>query len=275
MAFLQVSRATGAEIVVIGDDGHGQIDLEELEARVDERVALISLTHVPTSGGLVNPAERVGRIAREADCLFLLDACHAVGQMPIDVRTIGCDFLTTTGRKFLRAPRGTGLLYVDSRRIAELHPPFVEVGSGSWTTTSGYTLKHDAKRFETWEASYALQLGLGRAIDYALGVGLACIWERVRTLAGDLRVRLAGIDGVSVHDLGMTRCGIVTFTTRHIDTIGLVAKLQEHAVNVDVSSLEDSRLDFEARRLRHLVRASVHYFNTETEVERFCQLVEC
>jgi len=274
MALLQVSRATGAEIVVIGDDGHGQIDLEELEDTVDERVALISLTHVPTSGGLVNPAEHVGQIAREAGSLFLLDACQSVGQLPIDVRSIGCDFLTTTGRKFLRGPRGTGFLYVDSRRIAELHPPFVEVGSGAWTATNGYTLKHDAKRFETWEASYALQLGLGRAVDYALELGPCRIWERVRTLAEGLRVRLAALDGVSVHDLGITRCGIVTFTTRDIDAPSLVAKLRDHAVNVDFSSIEDSRLDFEARRLKQMVRASLHYFNTEDEVERFCQLVE-
>src|SRR5262245_4770880 len=111
LAFLQMTRATGAEVMVIGDDEHGQIDTEELRATVDERAKLIALTHVPTSGGLVNPAARVGSVAREAGVPFLLDACQSVGQMPIDVRAIGCDFLSTTGRKFLRGPRGTGFLY--------------------------------------------------------------------------------------------------------------------------------------------------------------------
>jgi selenocysteine lyase/cysteine desulfurase len=274
MALLQVARATGAEIVVIGDDADGQIDLAELEAGVDERAALISLTHVPTSGGLVNPAEEVGRIARRAGTLFLLDACQSVGQMPIDVQAIGCDFLATTGRKFLRGPRGTGFLYVGAPRIAELHPASVEVGSAAWTATNGYTLKRDAKRFETWEVSYALQLGLGRAIDYALELGLTAIWERVRDLAGELRRSLTGIEGVSVHDLGVNQCGIVTFSVENLETNRLIGELRKHAVNVDISTVEDSRLDFEARELSPMVRASVHYFNTEDEVFQFCRLVE-
>jgi len=274
MALLHVARATGAEIVVIGDDEHGQIDLAELEASIDDRAALISLTHVPTSGGLVNPAEEVGRIARRTGTLFLLDACQSVGQIPIDVQAIGCDFLATTGRKFLRAPRGTGFLYVDTRRIAGLGLASVEVGSASWTETNGFTLKRDAKRFETWEVSYALQLGLGRAIDYALDLGLAAIWRRVRGLAAELRRSLRAIEGVSVHDLGVNQCGIVTFSVENLETDRLIGELRNHAVNVDISTVEDSRLDFEARRLRPMVRASVHYYNTEDEVVQFCRLVE-
>ena len=274
MAYLQVARTTRAEIVVIGDDEHGQIDLDELEATVDERVKLIALSHVPTSGGLVNPAAGVGAIARRAGIPFLLDACQSVGQMPIDVAEIGCDFLATTGRKFLRGPRGTGFLYVSRRRADELHPAVVEVGSADWTARDGYTLKPGARRFETWEASYALQLGLGRALDYALELGVDEIWERVRALGHELRVALAEIDGVSVRDLGATKCGIVTFSARGVDSEQLRDRLLARAINVDVSTVEDTRLDFEARNLPPLVRASVHYFNTSDEIARFCEAVE-
>ena len=179
----------------------------------------------------------------------------------------------TTGRKFIRGPRGTGLLYVNEQRIAELHPPAVEVGAAAWTETNEYTLKEDAKRFETWEASYALRLGLGRAIDYALEQGLDAIWERVVSLSSALRWRLAEIDGISVHDLGATKCGIVTFTARDVDSTALRDELRAEAINVDVSTAEDTRLDFEARSLRPMVRASVHYFNTEGEINRFCEAV--
>src|SRR5215472_5922912 len=209
MAYLQVARATGAEIVVIGDDEHGQINVDELRAVVDERVKLISLSHVPTSGGLVNPAAQVGAVACEAGVPFLLDACQSVGQMPVDVRAVGCDFLAATGRKFLRGPRGTGFLYVNRDRIGGLHPAVVEVGAAAWTETGRYTLKDDARRFETWEASTALRLGLGRAIEYALDLGLPTIWDRVAALAGGLRSRLGAISGVIVHDLGRVKCGIV------------------------------------------------------------------
>jgi cysteine desulfurase / selenocysteine lyase len=273
MAFLQIARATGAEIVVIGDDEHGQIDVTELRAAVDERAKLIALTHVPTSGGLVNPAAQVGRVAREAGVLFLLDACQSVGQLPTDVQAIGCDFLSTTGRKFLRGPRGTGLLYVSAQRIPQLHPPVVDVRAADWVAIDQYRLQPDARRFETWEASYACQLGLGRAIDYALALGLDGIWARVRALGESLRAQLAAISGVTVHDLGEIKCGIVTFALAGCGADQVRAELATQGVNVDVSEVADTRLDLEARGLDRMIRASVHYFNTDRELARFCALI--
>jgi cysteine desulfurase / selenocysteine lyase len=272
MAFLQVTRATGAEIVVIGDDQHGQLDVEQLRDAVDERAKLIALTHVPTSGGLVNPAAAVGRVAQEAGLLFLLDACQSVGQMPIDVQAIGCDFLSTTGRKFLRGPRGTGFLYVSAECIPKLHPPVVDVRAADWVAIDDYHLQPDARRFETWEVSYACQLGLGRAIDYALDQGLDDIWTRVQALGESLRAQLADIPGVTVHDLGATKCGIVTFTLAGLGADQVQAELAAQGVNVDVSSVADTRLDLEARGLDRMIRASIHYFNTEDEIKRFCAL---
>jgi cysteine desulfurase / selenocysteine lyase len=245
-----------------------------MESLLDERVKLISLTHVPTSGGLVNPAADVGRLARDAGVPFLLDACQSIGQIPIDVRAIGCDFLSTTGRKFLRGPRGTGFLFVDRRRLDEIDPPVVEVGAATWSSRDGYTWKAGARRFETWEVSHALRLGLGRAIEYAMALGLEAIEARVVALAQTLRDELGRIPGASVHDLGRVKCGIVTFTVDGIDSEALRALLSDRSVNVDVSTTEDTRLDFEARGLRPMVRASVHYFNTAEEVARFCDLVE-
>ena len=273
IAYLQLARVTGAEIGVIGDDEYGQINLDELEASINERVKLISLSHVPTSGGLVNPAAEVGAIARKSDVPFLLDATQSVGQLRIDVHEIGCDFLAATGRKFLRGPRGTGFLYVSGDRVDDLNPAVVEVGGADWTATDGYTLKPGAKRFETWEVSYALQLGLGRAIDYALALGIEAICERVQALAAELRRALGGVEGVTVRDLGFTKCGIVTFDVEGVDSEELRRQLRARAINVDVSTVEDTRLDFEARNLPPLIRASVHYFNTNDEIGRFCETV--
>lgn len=274
MAFLHVQRRTGAEIVVVGDDSDGQIDLDELSAVLRRGARLVALTHVPTSGGLVNPAAEVGVLAREFGVWYLLDACQSVGQMPVDVRQIGCDFLSTTGRKFLRGPRGTGFLFVRRDLIQALHPAAVEVGSAAWVARSEYRLKEDARRFETWEASHALQLGLGRAIDYAMEIEIPAIWSRVRELATELRGRLAAIDGVVVRDMGATKCAIVTFSTETPSAAELAAALRGQAIHVDTSSAEDTRLDFEARNLKELVRASVHYFNTSQEIARFCDVVK-
>jgi cysteine desulfurase/selenocysteine lyase len=273
MSYLHLQQRQGVEISVVPDDQHGQIDVAALEDLLDERVRLIALSHVPTSGGLVNPAARVGAVARSAGVPFLLDACQSVGQMPIDVREIGCDFLGATGRKFLRGPRGTGFLYAAHEAAEALHPAALDVGGAEWTADDAYELKPGARRFETWEASTALQLGLGCAIDYAIERGLEDIWGRVGDLAGELRATLARLPGVTLLDRGDTQCGIVTFTVAGTDADAVREQLAAGGVNVYVSGVEDTRLDLAQRGLDRIVRASVHYFNTREEIARTCELI--
>src|ERR1700727_714097 len=154
LAYWQAARRAGAEVVVVPNDGHGQLDTTALAGLVDERVKLIGVSHVPTSGGLVNPAAELGRIARDAGVLFLLDATQSVGQFPVDVDAIGCDLLTGTGRKFLRGPRGTGFLWVRTAALERLDPFVAEIGSATWDGGSGFTWADGAQRFEAWEKSY-------------------------------------------------------------------------------------------------------------------------
>jgi len=274
MAFLQVARKTGAVVEVIPNDEHGQISIAALRRALDARVKLIAITHVPTNGGLVNPAAEVGRVAREAGVLYLLDACQSVGQMPINVDVIGCDMLSATGRKFLRGPRGTGFLYVRRSVLESLEPPFVDLHAAQWVARERFELRPDARRFENWETYYAGKIGLGVAIDYALQWGLEAIWARVSALAASLRRQLQAIPGVTGRDLGVERCGIVSFNVDGQDPETIRRALAEHRINVTVSSLPSTRLDMEARGLPSVVRASVHYYNTEEEVERFCATLQ-
>jgi len=270
IAFLQVARKTGAQIEVIPDDETGQLAVDALRAMIDDRVKLIAITHVPTNGGLVNPAAEVGKIARAANVLYLLDACQSAGQMPLDVNVLGCDFLSATGRKYLRGPRGTGFLYVRRAVLEQLEPPLLDLHAAVWTGRETYTLRSDTRRFENWETYYAGKIGLGVAIDYALGWGVEAIWERVQALAALLRAGLAQIPGVIVRDRGVQRCGLVTFTLDGLDSTQIKAALAAEQINVSVSTLTSTRLDMETRGLASVVRASVHYYNTEGEVERFC-----
>ncbi|MGK3998183.1 aminotransferase class V-fold PLP-dependent enzyme [Sorangium sp. So ce1024] len=269
IAFLQVARRTGAEIVPIPSDESGAVSLRELDRLLDERVKLIAITHVPTSGGLVNPAEEIGRRARSAGVPFLLDACQSVGQLPIDVEAIGCDMLSATGRKYLRGPRGTGFLYVRRGLLDRLDPPFLDLHAARWTAPDRYELRPDARRFEAWESHVAGRLGLGAAVDYALRLGLPAIRDRVCALAERLRARLAEVPGVAVRDLGEQRCGIVTFTRAGEDAAAVKARLGAQAINVSVSTAAGTLLDFHARGIPDLVRASVHYYNDEPEIDRF------
>lgn len=270
LAYLQVARKTGATIEVIPNDAHGQISIAALRQAIDARVKLIAITHVPTNSGLVNPAAAVGDVARQAGVLYLLDACQSVGQMPIDVDVIGCDMLSTTGRKYLRGPRGTGLLYVRRSVLEQLEPPFVDLHAAEWVARDRFVLRPDARRFENWETNYAGKIGLGVALDYALSWGLDNIWARITALASTLRERLAALHGVTVHDPGAERCGIVSFTVNGHDADEIRQTLARQHINVTVSRLTSTRLDMEARSLPSVVRASVHYYNSEVEVDRFC-----
>ncbi|SDR11187.1 aminotransferase class V-fold PLP-dependent enzyme [Thermostaphylospora chromogena] len=273
IALLQVAARTGAVVEVVDDDENGQIDLDDLRSRLDERVRLIALTHVPAHGGLVNPAEEVGRIAREAGVTYLLDACQSAGQMPLDVERLGCDALTVAGRKFLRGPRGTGFLYVHPRLRQAVEPAMLDLHSAAWTGPDSYEVHPDAQRFEVWERNVAAVLGLGAAVDYALSWGITAIEERVSRLAEHLREELSAVPGVTVCDRGARRCGIVTFTVDGVQATRVKASLSEQGINTTVSYAANARYDLPVRGLGDLVRASVHYYNTEEELGRLTEAV--
>lgn len=280
IAFLQVARKRGAEIIAVPGEPGGDISLPALEAAIEQhgkRVKLIALTHVPTNGGLVQPAAGVGRIARAHQIPFLLDACQSVGQMPLDVEVLGCDMLSGTGRKYLRGPRGTGFLYVRQSLLEQLEPTPLDMRSAVWTARDQYEVRKDARRFETWESSMACRLGLGVAVEYAMAVGLDKIAARVAMLAETLREQLARISGVTVRDMpgngSQPRCGIVTFTHERHAAQTVFECMRDQGINVRVTAVGFTRLDMEQRGLTEMVRASVHYYNTEEEIARCSQAI--
>ncbi len=268
VAYLQVAKRTGAVIEVIPSTPEGETSPAALAEMIDDRVKLISLTHVPTNGGLVNPAPEIGAIARRHGIPFLLDACQSVGQLPVDVDAIGCDMLAATGRKFLRGPRGTGFLYVRQDLLERLEPPIIDHHAANWVALDRYELCRDGRRFENWENNYAAKIGLGVAVDYAIDLGLPAIERRVVTLAEELRARLGELPAVTVRDLGRRRCGIVGFTVDGVAADDVKARLGGQSINVSVSRPGSTLIDAEKRGLGNLVRASVHYYNDEDELDR-------
>lgn len=273
LAYLQIAREKGVVVDTIPSTADGEACVESLRGMIDERVRLISVTHVPTNGGLVNPIEEIGAIAREHGILYLVDACQSAGQMPLIVERIGCDLLSATGRKFLRGPRGSGFLYVSERILDRLHPPMIDLHSAEWVEVDRYQLRADARRFENWESNYAARLGLGRAIDYALEIGLDKIAAEVVRLADHLRERLAEIPGVTVFDIGRRRCGIVTFAVNGVTADEVESRLRDNRIHVSVTTPSGTLIDATRRQLPDMVRASVHYFNEDAEIELCANLV--
>ena len=274
IACLKVARDRGVAVEVVPSDESGQLSVSALEAMIDDKVKLISVTHVPTNGGLVNPAPEIGRVARAAGIPFLLDACQSAGQIDLDVEALGCDLLSATGRKYLRGPRGTGFLYVRRSLLERLDPPFPDLHSARWVAPDRYVWREDARRFENWEFNHAGLLGLGAAVDYALALGLPAIEARVTELAAELRSRLAAVPGIDVMDLGDRRCGLCTFTVTGRAASDVAQRLRAQAINVSVSDPNGTLLDATRRGLPDLVRASVHYYNNAEEMDRLIGALE-
>jgi selenocysteine lyase/cysteine desulfurase len=269
IAFRQVARKSGVSVEVVPDDETGQLSLDALADMLGRGgVRLVAVNHVPTHDGLVNPAAEIGALAREAGALYLLDACQSVGQLRVDVADIGCDMLSATGRKYLRAPRGTGFLYVRGAVLDQLEPPFLDLHAARWTGPESYEPRADARRFETWERYLAGQLGLGVAAEYALALGLDAVEARVIELGERLRARLAEVPGVTVRDRGARRGGAVTFTREGHPASEIQQLLDTERINVSVTQSDQYRYDAEPGGPVPRVRASAHYYNTEDEIDR-------
>lgn len=261
---LRRAEETGATIEVMPSDRHGQLDVDALD--LDERVKLISLVHVPTNGGLVNPVTEVTAKARDVGALVLLDACQSTGQL--DLSAVDYDMLVCTGRKWLRGPRGTGALVVRNDVRRRLRPRLMDHSAAEWTAVDRYEPRDDARVFELWEFNVADRLGLIAAARFALAKGLDVIEAEVRDRARRLREGLANLPGITVRDLGERQSGIVTFTSDRVPATQLKDRLWAENVAVTVSQSGSTLIDMTKRGLDEVVRASPHYFVTREEIDQ-------
>jgi selenocysteine lyase/cysteine desulfurase len=275
VAILHIQKRFGITIEVVPNDASGQIDLDALEQALQRPIAAVFITHMPTNGGLVQPAEAIGKLIRQhaPDAWYVLDACQTAGQMPLDVQAIGCDVLSATSRKYLRGPRGAGFVYVRESRLPFTEPPLLDLHAAQLTSATEYVIRPDARRFENWESYVAGRLGLGAAVDYALGVSLADIWDRVQQQGELLRTRLLDIDGVRIHDAGHVRGGIVTFSHEGITSEDLRVALSAEKINTSLSNIYSTYLDQAIEDLGTYIRASVHYITSDEEIDRLVDVV--
>ena len=270
VAYIQASRYRGAEIVFVDTDEKGDLDPDHLHRLITDRTKLISVSHIPTGNGMINPAETIGEIAASAGVPFLLDACQSAGHLDLDVKRLRCTALSTAGRKYLRGPRGSGFLFVSGEYLENVHPAFLEQQGVRLIDETSYQLVESARRFENFECNLAGKLGLGYAASYATQLGMAGIEDRILRLGAWCRHCLGEIPSVRVQDQGARQCGIVTFTVDGVEASALRSRLAGKGIHIWLSSGPGSLVDFQQRGLDAVARASVHYFNTREEIEIFC-----
>ncbi len=271
LMFLSLAQRHGVTVLRAEDEAAGGVDLDSLRALVRRHAPkLVSLTWVPTNSGLVQPAAAVGAICAEAGVPFLLDACQAVGQLPVDVTQLQCDFLAATARKFLRGPRGVGFLYVSERMLARgAHPLLVDMRGAAWTAANAYDLFDGARRFEQWELPYALVLGMGEAARYAVTAGVDRTAARAHALADTLRTALAATPGVRVLDHGAQLGAIVSLELPGHDAGDIMHALRARGIHTTAQSIGDAVIDLTRKGATSTLRVSPHYFNTVDELEAF------
>jgi len=258
----------GLSIEVIPCDPSGAVDPRALETLIDDRVRLIALTWLPANSGLINPAAAIGQVARRHGIPYFIDAAQAVGQLPVDVVELGCDVLIGSGRKALRAPRGTGLLYVRQDFLPRLMPVFVDTRSAPLNAKGEPVLRDDAARFEAGDVSLALQCGLANALEEVLAIGVENIRAWIDILASTLRRQLSEIPGVTILDLGCELSGLVSFDVAGFDAIQVQRSLAAEGISISTNGVSYTPLDMEARGLEQVCRASLSYLTTESEIDK-------
>lgn len=269
LMYLSLAKRCGVRIVRADDAAEGGVDPASVEANVKRyRPRVVVLTWVPTNSGLVQPAAEVGRVCKENGVPYVVDACQAVGQLPVDVAELHCDFLGATARKFLRGPRGIGFLYVSDAALESGRAPlYIDMRGAVWEDADEFSLAEDAKRFENWEFPHALVLGMGEAARYALEIGFDTITPRAGELAASLRARLRELPHVRVLDRGAKQCAIVTAEVAGHHASEVVERLREEAINVSATLREYAVLDMDDKGVKSAVRISPHYFNSISEIE--------
>lgn len=274
ITFISLQKRLNVKIIRIKKLKNNELDLEDLENLIKQNhPKLVAVTHIPTNSGLVQDIEAVGKICRQYDILYLADCCQSVGQMVVDVEKIGCDFLTATGRKFMRGPRGSGFLYVSDRVLEQDYAPILlDMRGAHWSEYNNYELFKTAKRFEHWEVSYAAVLGMMEAVKYANIIGLNNIENYNKKLAETLRKNLEN-GGFKVLDIGKNLSSIVTFCGPDNDLDNIQKVLKENNVFFSVSYKNSALIDFTDKKVDGAVRLSPHYFNTLEEIEKVSDIL--
>jgi selenocysteine lyase/cysteine desulfurase len=266
---LSLQARLGVQILRAPDQSEGGVDVAAMADLIRRRrPKLVCVTHVPTNSGLIQDVHAIGSVCRNTDVLYLVDACQSIGQLPIDVAQVQCDFLSASARKYLRGPRGAGFLYVSDRVLDQgLEPLYIDMRGADWIDQDRYRARSDARRFENWEFAWALVLATGEAARYAAALGIEPIRRRVATLASRVREGLGNLGQVRLLDRGSELCGIVSVAIAGHDPATLVSALRSRGINTSAQIREYAVIDYDEKQVAASLRISPHYYNTEEEID--------
>lgn len=269
IAFLSLEKRFKIKLIRSKKLLNNEIDFDHFENLITtHKPKLVAATHIPTNTGLVQNVTEIGKMCQKHNVLFLLDACQSVGQINVDVQAIKCDFLTATGRKFLRGPRGTGFLYVSDKVLKmDLEPLFIDLNGANWTLPNTYQAIDGAQRFQFWEMPHAAIAGFTATLNYLNQIGIQEIEKLNTELARYFRKKLAEINTIKLLDFGLYLSNIITFCHQTESLENLEKILKNNKICYSVATKNNAIIDFEAKKVGWAIRFSPHYFNTFQEID--------
>ena len=262
-----VAQRTGAVIKVADIDERGDLDLEHLYSLLTPEVKLLAVAHVSNVLGTVNPVREICRQARKRGIVTVIDGSQAAPHRPLDVAAIGCDFYAITGHK-MAGPTGTGALWA-RREHLDAMPPFLGGGEMIKQVRFDGTVFNDAPhKFEAGTPNIAGFIGLGAAVDYLAGIGMANIEAREQDLLAYATERLDETDGVRIFGRAREKAAVISFLVEgaHAHDLATLLDLEGVAVRSGHHCAHPLMQHF---GVPATCRASFAFYNTFEEIDAF------
>ncbi len=270
-------KKKGVNIKIVKSDQYGLVNTSDIGNTIDKTTKLITVTHISNSIGSLLPVEEIGKIAKEKDILYMVDAAQSVGHMNIDVKKINADFIAFPGHKGLLGPVGTGFLYCNKEIIDNLEPINLGGGTIKDVTLTDFKLSEPPARFEGGTQNISGLIGLGAAVDYLNRIGMENIETHGKKITKMMYNGIKEIENSIVYGHPEAIYDMVGFNINGVNCHD-VAKILDEQKTICVRSGMHCAIpamrQIGAYDIGGTVRASIHYYNTKEEIQTLIDTLE-
>ena len=238
----------------------GELDLDDLKEKLNDKTKIVSITHVSNVLGCVNPIKEIGELVHEKNALFIVDGAQSVPHMKVDVKDLEVDFLAFSGHKMM-GPTGVGVLYGKKELLEEMNPFLYGGDMISEVKFKGSKWNELPWKFEAGTPMIAQGIGLGRAVEFLDEIGMDRIKEYEDYLTEYALEKLNEIEKVKVFGPRENRAGVISFNVEGVHAHDVSAILDREGVAVRGGHMCAMPLVTEVLKEGSVVRASLYVYN--------------
>ena len=277
LTIYDIAKHTGCSVNVVKCNNDGSVNVDAVTNALISGGTVLAISHVAAQGSIVNPVVELGQTAKKYGALYIVDGCQAVGQLNVDVQEIQCHAYMAAGRKWLRGPRGTGILYV--RTGAPIRTPQIDLASadlvfGDKGNVIDVQIRKDAKQFELWEKSTASLLGLSNAIKEYLDHGIELSTLEIVAKANKIRNCISNNPNLLLVGNPHTPVGTAGFYLADPSRESMVKDLfEKHGFIISCMCDWDCPIFFPKNGVQYIFRLTPHYYTPDEDIDAICALI--